>query len=329
LHGFKILYPEQSIFNNGSKCFNWFNSYDNERGQGELASINQMVDYMVTNHNINGSRIYITGMSAGAAMTVNFSAAYPDVINRAASLAGAPYKAATSSLDALYAMNPGYDKSSTQWGDKIRNENPNFNGNYPRMAIFHGTTDAVVAYSNANELTEQWCNVNGADINADIHNASFQNNNIVDQKVYLMPNGTDTAVIRYDFSNIGHVIPIDEGTGTMQGGSPGDYTQDINFNSTYWVADFFNLIPSVSTGLIEKVNTNSIIISNIRQQTFNIFISQIENTTFEIYDFNGRLIKQGTLDYSNQISIDTPIHLGIISIKENGKVIYSKKIIFE
>ena len=42
------------------------------------------------------------------------------------------------------------------------------------MAIFHGTTDAVVAYANAEELTEQWCNINGADINADIHIPSFQ-----------------------------------------------------------------------------------------------------------------------------------------------------------
>ena len=197
------------------------------------------------------------------------------------------------------------------------------------MAIFHGTTDAVVAHGNANELVKQWCNINGADINPDIHNSAFQNNSIVDQKVYLMPNNTDTAVVQYDFSNIGHVIPIDEGTGPMQGGTPGDYTQDINFNSTYWVADFFNLIPSVSNTIKEETNKYSIQISNINQQSFKISIDQIQNITFYIHDFNGRLIQQGGLDYSTQINLITPLHLGIISIKDKGNTIYSKKIIFE
>ena len=35
-YGFKLLYPEQKAINNGSKCFNWFNSFDNERKQSNL-----------------------------------------------------------------------------------------------------------------------------------------------------------------------------------------------------------------------------------------------------------------------------------------------------
>lgn len=330
-YGFKILYPEQKTINNISKCFNWFNATDNERGKGELESLNQMIDYMVANHTINGSRIYITGMSAGAGMTVNFAAAYPDIINRAAALAGLPYKAAASAFDASIAMKPGYTNTATVWGDKIRNNsnNPNYSGTYPKMAIFHGTTDAVVAYQNAGELTKQWCNINGADINPDYHNALFQNNNIVDQKVYLMPNQVDTAVIRYDFSNMGHVIPIDEGTGPMQGGSPGSYTQDVNFYSTYWVADFFQLIPAITTTVSELKQGHLISISNVSRLSFDLKINKIEQTTYEVYDFNGKLIKSGTLDYENNIRLNTPLHLGIIAIKEKGNLIYSKKISFE
>jgi hypothetical protein len=144
-----------------------------------------------------------------------------------------------------------------------------------------------------------------------------------------MPNGTDTAVVRYDFTNIGHVIPIDEGTGTMQGGTPGSYTQDINFNSTYWVADFFNLIPSISNKINEETNDYSILISNINSLGFNISINQIGNKSFEIYDFNGRLISQGPLEYNTQINLEKPLHIGILTIKDNGVIIYSKKIIFE
>lgn len=327
-YGFKILYPEQSIFNNGSKCFNWFNSFDNERDQGELASINQMIDYMVANHNINGNRIYITGMSAGAAITVAFSASYPDVINRAAALAGGPYKSAASALDAAYAMNPGYDRTSTQWGDKIRDENQNYNGVYPKMAIFHGTTDAIVAYANADELTEQWCNINGADISADISNSNFQSNNLVTQTVYQMPNNSDTAVLRYDFLNVGHVIPIDEGTGTMQGGSPGSYTQDINFFSTYWVADFFNLIPSVSNQ-IEQLDDLSFKVYNLNKETLKIESNSTESITYELFDFNGRIIQKGQLNNETTITLNNPISIAILALKKDNKVIYSKKVIFE
>ncbi len=327
-YGFKILYPEQNILNNGSKCFNWFNSFDNERGQGEMASINQMIDYMVANHDIDGNRIYITGLSAGAGITVAFAASYPDVINRAAALAGGPYKSASSSLDALYAMNPGYDRTSTQWGDKIRDEHPNYTGDFPKMAIFHGTSDAVVAYANAEELTEQWCNVNGADVNPDITNSNFQNNNIVTQKVYLMPNNSDTAVLRYDFQNIGHVIPIDEGTGPMQGGTPGSYTQDVNFYSTYWVADFFNLIPSVSNQ-VEEIEDLSFKVYNIDQYSFGVSNNSSKDLTYEIYDFNGRLIQNGTLSNQSIITLKNHINIGILALKQENKVIYSKKIIFE
>lgn len=327
-YGFKLLYPEQKVFNNGTKCFNWFNSFDNERDQGELASINQMVDYMVANHNIDGNRIYITGMSAGAAITVAFSASYPDVINRAAALAGGPYKSAASSVDALYAMNPGYDRTSTQWGDRIRNENPNYTGDYPKMAIFHGTTDAVVAYANAEELAEQWCNVNGTDINVDITNTNFQSNNIVTQQVYQMPNGSDTAVLRYNFQNIGHVIPIDEGTGTMQGGTPGSYTQDINFFSTYWVADFFNLIPSVSNQ-VETINELSFKIYNVAQNSLQIITNSKEELSYEIFDFSGRIVQSGVINNNSIITLNKHINIGILALKKENEVIYSKKIIFE
>lgn len=327
-YGFKVLYPEQKSLNNINKCFNWFNSFDNERGVGELASIKQMIDYMKTNQNIDDNRIYITGMSAGAAIAVSFAASYPDVINRVAPIAGVPYKSASSSMNAFYAMNPGFSKTPTEWGDKIRNANVNYNGNYPKMVILHGTNDAVVAFGNSQELTKQWCNVNGTDYYADITNNNYLNNNVVTQKVYLMSNNTDTAVLRYDFQNIGHIIPIDEGNGEDQGGTTGNYTQDINFYSSYWIAKFFNLVPSTVISTKKNNKSGEFKITRISTNYLHINIpykyKETENLKYEIYNIDGKIINKGNV--KEIINVHNKINFGIIAIKQKEKIIFSKKI---
>src|SRR3954463_16767186 len=78
-YGFALLMPEQQSANNANTCFNWFNPGDVARGRGEAASIRQMVARMVADHKIDPRRIYITGLSAGGAMTSVMLATYPEV----------------------------------------------------------------------------------------------------------------------------------------------------------------------------------------------------------------------------------------------------------
>ena len=68
-YGFALLLPEQQRANNPNGCFNWFQPGDTRRGQGEALSIRQMVDKMLLDHGIDGRRVYVTGLSAGGAMT--------------------------------------------------------------------------------------------------------------------------------------------------------------------------------------------------------------------------------------------------------------------
>ena len=68
-HGFALLMPEQSRQNNLSGSFNWFQRNDTQRGEGEAHSIVQMVEQMVRDHNVDRRRIFVTGLSAGGAMT--------------------------------------------------------------------------------------------------------------------------------------------------------------------------------------------------------------------------------------------------------------------
>ena len=91
-YGFALLMPEQQGANNANTCFNWFNPGDVARGRGEAASIRQMVARMVADHKIDPRRIYVTGLSAGGAMTSVMLATYPEVFAGGAIIAGLPYR---------------------------------------------------------------------------------------------------------------------------------------------------------------------------------------------------------------------------------------------
>ncbi|MGP8215341.1 MAG: alpha/beta hydrolase family esterase [Bacteroidia bacterium] len=78
-HKFYVVYPEQNSANNSLTCFNYYQYPDQDRGMGEAMSIVQMVDYMKAHYSIDTTKIFATGLSAGACMTTVLLATYPDV----------------------------------------------------------------------------------------------------------------------------------------------------------------------------------------------------------------------------------------------------------
>jgi poly(3-hydroxybutyrate) depolymerase len=77
--GFALVLPQQQSANNFNSCFNWFEPGDTTRGSGEALSIKQMVDRMRSDYASDAGRIYVTGLSAGGAMTAVILATYPEV----------------------------------------------------------------------------------------------------------------------------------------------------------------------------------------------------------------------------------------------------------
>lgn len=248
-HQFYTVYPEQIAANNSSTCFNWFNYGDQNRGQGEALSIKQMIDYMKTQYSIDANRIYVTGLSAGACMTNIMLAAYPDVLTKGAVLAGAPYKSASSAFTASSAMNGFVTHTPIVWGDSVRNQNPTYTGTYPKVAIFHGNIDAVVNINNVTEEVKQWTNVHNTDQTADLTQTSFNGNSLVTKNSYYN-SSNQTVVETYIINGMGHAIAVDPGTCYQQGGTTGSYATDVNFHSSFWAANFFNILqaPTVITG---------------------------------------------------------------------------------
>jgi poly(hydroxyalkanoate) depolymerase family esterase len=237
---FYVVYPEQKSANNSSSCFNWFEPGDIARGQGEALSIKQMVDNMKATHSIDSGRVFVTGLSAGAAMTGVMAATYPDVFAGAAIMAGIPYKCATSMTAAFSCMSPGTDKTPAAWGDLVRGAYSGYAGPWPKISIWHGTSDFTVAVMNSTEQMQQWTNVHGIDQTADVSEtvAGYPH------KVYKDSAG-NARVETYDLTSMGHGTAVDPQFSfpgsTVGCGTAGAYILDVNICSTWYAATFFGL----------------------------------------------------------------------------------------
>ena len=162
-YGFILLLPEQTQGNNPKTCFNWFLPGDTARGRGEALSIRQMIEKTIGAHGVDRGKIFITGLSAGGAMTAAMLATYPEVFAAGAIIAGLPYGTAGNVQQAFESMFQGRTHTAREWGDLVRRESTH-RGPWPRVSIWHGDADATVKPVNADSLIAQWSDVHGVDI---------------------------------------------------------------------------------------------------------------------------------------------------------------------
>ncbi|MDZ5446445.1 PHB depolymerase family esterase [Micromonospora sp. 4G57] len=228
---FALIVPQQSSANQSLSCFNWFTEGDINRGQGEALSIRQMVDYAKSTYGLDGSRIYISGLSAGGAMTSVMLATYPDVFAAGSVIAGLPYRCSPPASTSTCQYS-GVDKSPAAWGDLVRAAYSGYTGRRPRVSIWHGTSDTTVVPMNATESRDQWTNVLGV--------------SQTPTSTAALPAGTslevygNDAVRLYRVAGMGHGTPVDPGSAADQCGTATSYFLDT-ICSTYRDALFFGL----------------------------------------------------------------------------------------
>lgn len=234
--GFATVFAQQQSANNSLSCFNWFQTGDISRDQGEALSIKQMVDTMKSTAGSDPARIFVTGISAGGLMTTVMMATYPDVFAGGAVMSGGPYRCATTLTDANTCQMGNVSHTPPQWGDLVRNAVPSYHGPYPRLISFHGSTDTTVAPADQQQQVDQWSNVLGIDETADV-NETFRT---ATHKVYRDASGR-SMIETYLVSGMGHALTVDVGTNVDQGGQTGAFSEDHDIYSSYYAAQFFGL----------------------------------------------------------------------------------------
>jgi feruloyl esterase len=241
-YGFVALFPEQQEANNPKRCFNWFQTGDIERDRGEAASIRQMIERAIRDHGIDRSRVFVTGLSAGGAMTAVMLATYPEVFAGGAIIAGLPYRCATSVSEAFESMFQGRTRSAREWGDLVRHASQH-RGPWPKVSVWHGSADATVKPLNAGEIIKQWADVHGL-------STAPSRNETVDgypRRVWTNDAGED-VIEEYTISGMAHGTPLATGDGENHYGAAGPFLLEVGISSSYHIAKFW--------GLTERVVSN-------------------------------------------------------------------------
>ena len=145
-HGLLVAYPAQSPRANGSKCWNWFRPQDQARDMGEPALIAGMTAQIGADHRVDMRRVYVAGLSAGAAMAVVLGRTYPEMYAAVGVHSGLPYRAAHDVGSAFTAMKAGASRVSDT-GVRTAMVMPTI--------VFHGDRDHTVTASNGAAVVAQ------------------------------------------------------------------------------------------------------------------------------------------------------------------------------
>ena len=234
-YGFALLFPEQQRFNNPNGCFNWFQAEDSQRDRGEPLSIRQMIAKFIVDHGIDRRRIFVTGLSAGGAMTSIMLACYPEVFAGGAIIAGLPYGAATSVQQAFESMFQSPSRPACEWGDLVRKASSH-PGVWPRVSVWHGNADKTVIPSNAIEILKQWTDVHGLSLSP-----SAQTRVDGYPREVWMDGAGDEILKSYTITNMAHGTPLAIGEVEGACGVAGPFLLPVGISSSYHISKFFGI----------------------------------------------------------------------------------------
>jgi poly(hydroxyalkanoate) depolymerase family esterase len=240
-HGFALLFPEQQRANNPMLCFNWFSGNDIRRGLGEAASIRAMIEAMEKAYSIDPERIFVTGLSAGGAMTSVMLATYPELFAAGAILAGVAYGCAADVSEAFDCMGGrAKGKDAQTLAGHVRRASPH-KGPWPRVQVWQGSADPIVVPGNADAIVLQWAQLHGLGPKPD-RTDSVEG---YPRRAWLDSKG-EPLIEQYAITGMAHGVPLDSRGGEDSIGEAGAHMLDVGLSSTRRIADFFGITSTAS-----------------------------------------------------------------------------------
>ncbi|MYZ45238.1 PHB depolymerase family esterase [Achromobacter sp. KS-M25] len=155
--GFAVLYPQQSRTRQSHRCWRWFQP-DDRGGCLEADALAMLIHEVLAQHPLlDGSRVYVAGLSAGAGMAALLALRHPETIAAVAMHSGPVVGDALDVRAGLRTMKQGAEGEVAALVAPYANT-----ANAIRLPamVLHGKEDAVVAPRNAHQLVEQFLHVN-------------------------------------------------------------------------------------------------------------------------------------------------------------------------
>jgi len=140
-----VAYPAQPSRANQAKCWNWFRTADQQRGRGEPSLIAGITRQIMDDYLVDRKRVYVGGLSAGAAAAAIMGATYNDLYAAIGIHSGLACGVAADLPSALVAMRQGGSDHKVILGDRPP---------VPTI-VFHGDRDTTVHPNNGDQILEQ------------------------------------------------------------------------------------------------------------------------------------------------------------------------------
>ncbi|MBA2961743.1 MULTISPECIES: alpha/beta hydrolase family esterase [Ramlibacter] len=229
-HGFLVVYPEQAAQANMSKCWNWFKAQDQVRDAGEPALIVGIVREVAARHGVDPRRIFVAGLSAGAAMAVVLGQAYPEVFAGVGAHSGLPYASAHDIPSAMAAMKGGRGRAGAGLPSAASAPVRATRHAVPTI-VFHGDRDHTVQHDNGMQIVNQAQEAfrgerNGAPLQSTTQRATSPAGRSYSRTVHADPDGAAT-IESWTLHGAGHAWSGGHASGSYTDGSGPDASAEM------------------------------------------------------------------------------------------------------
>ncbi|HTJ91438.1 MAG TPA: PHB depolymerase family esterase [Acidocella sp.] len=213
-----VVYPEQCSGANQAKCWNWFRTADQQRDRGEPSLIAGITRQIMRDYSVDSKRVYVAGLSAGAAAAAIMGATYSDLYAAIGVHSGLACGAAIDLPSAFVAMRQGGADDRA-----ISNDGPSV----PTI-VFHGDCDRMVHPTNGVQILEQ--SLRTASTPEEVHRGQVPGGHCYTRTIHADASGRG-LIEHWNIHGAGHA---------WSGGSPaGSYTDPRGPDATREMLRFF------------------------------------------------------------------------------------------